>query len=223
MTFAELVAETFRRIGESQTAQVYWTEADVKSALNEGYLDFCEQTRCFEREAEVECVSRVGLMDLRTAFPYPVLGVRRIYGRTFNSPLAPTTVKARDDQYNRWEMATGVVRRYFVRGLYWLGLWPVPDGEQKFRVSITSLPDALVNDLDEPQIPVQFHEALIHYAIYDLKLQEDEIKEALASWEDYLKLVAAASKYVGDQIRTPRTFVMGDAGRRGLGLQDWYV
>lgn len=221
MTFAELIAETFRRIGESQTTPVYWSLADVKDALNEGYLDFCEQTRCYEREAEVECVSRVSLMDLRTAFPYPVLGIRRLYGRDFNAPLVPTTVKALDDRDNRWEMARGVVRRYFVRGLYWLGLYPVPDGRQKFRVSITSLPDRMVEDADEPQIPIQCHEALIHYAVYDLKIQEDEMAEAMRSWEDYLKLLAVGVKYVGDQIRTPRTFIMGDGGRQGTGMAGW--
>jgi len=222
MTFAELIADTFRRIGESQTAQVYWTLDDVKSSINEGYLDFCEQTRCYTREAEVKAVDHLGLLDLRTALPYPFLGFRRIFGRTVNRPLESTTVKARDDSDSRWQMWTGVTTRWFLSGLYWLGLWPIPDACESFRVSWTSLPDQLVNDLDVPELPVQFHEALIHYAVYDLKIQEDEMKNAMSAWADYGNLVTLGKKYVADQIRSGRTFVMGDAGRRGLAQAGWY-
>lgn len=222
MTFAELIAETFRRIGEDQSAEVYWNTQDVKDSLNEGYLDFCEQTRCFTRECEIQAVDKLGLSDLRALLPYPFLGLRRIYGVTFNRPLESTTVKARDDNDTRWQMVTGVVRRWFVSGLYFLGLWPAPDAAELFRIVFTSLPDKLENDLDEPQIPVQFHEALLHYAVYDLKIQEDEMKNAMSAWQDYITSVALGQKYVANQIRAPRTWVMGDAGRKGLALSGWY-
>lgn len=222
MTFAELIADTFRRIGESSTDQVYWSEDDVKTSLNEGYLDFCEQTRCYTREAEITAVDHLGLLDLRTALPYPFLGFRRIFGRTINRPLESTTVKARDDAEPRWQMWTSTTTRWFVSGLYWLGLYPIPDSAESYRMAWTSLPDKLVNDLDEPELPPQFHEALIHYALYDLKIQEDEMKHAMSSWEDYVTLVALGKKYVADQIRSARTFVMGDGGRRGLALSGWY-
>ena len=222
MNFAELISETFRRIGEDETAQVYWSEQDVKDSLNEGYLDFCEQTRCFSREAEITAIDHLGYSDLRTMLPYPFLGLRRIYGKLLNAPLIATTVKSRDDNDNRWQMITGVVRRWFVSGLYWLGFWPPPDSSEIFRVVWTSLPDRLENDADEPQVPVQFQEALLHYAVYDLKIQEDEMKNALAAWQDYITLVALGKQYVANQIRAPRTFVMGDGGRRGLALSGWY-
>jgi len=222
MTFAELIAETFRRIGEDQSAQVYWSAQDVKDSLNEGYLDFCEQTRCYSREADVVVIDHLGFLDLRTLLPYPFLGMRRIYSRMISRPLEATTVKARDDIDNRWQMASSAVRRWFLSGLYWLGLYPVPDSAEGYRIVWASLPDKMANDLDVPEVPVQFQEALIHYATYDLKVQEDEFKNGMDAWKDYVTAVALAKVYVANQIRAPRTFVMGDGGRKGLALTGWY-
>lgn len=206
-----LTDNVFRRLTESQTtgAAVTWTEAQIHPAINDGYLEFCELTKMIEREAELSCTAKLGLMDMRYAFAYPFLGVRRMYSRALSIPLMPSSIKARDDKDNRWEMSTGQVQRFFTRGLYVLGLWPVPVTGETWRASITSLPDRLVNDTDEPEIPEEFHEGLELYACSDLKALEAEADLAVEYYKEYLGFVERGKAYARDQIKTSRTFIQG--------------
>jgi hypothetical protein len=211
-TFGEMTTNVFQRLKESQTtgASVTWTEAQIHPAINEGYLDFCEQTKMVEREAELSCTAKLSLMDMRYAFAYPFLGVRRMYSRALNIPLMPSSIKARDDRDNRWEMSSGQVQRFFTRGLYTLGLWPVPVTGETWRASVTSLPDLLVNDTDVPEVPEEFHEAFEIYACYDLKALESEADLSVGFWQEYLEFVERGKAYARDQIKTSRTFIQGE-------------
>lgn len=223
MNLSEMTANVFRRLTESQTtgAAVTWTEDQIHPAINEGYLDFCEQTKMFEREAELTCVKGVPLMDMRWAFAYPFLGVRRMYSRALSLTLMPTSIKARDDRDNRWEMSSGRVQRFFTRGLYVLGLWPVPQTGEQWRASVTSLPAAMVNDTDVPEVPEEFHEAFEIYACYDLKALESEADLAVGFWQEYLEFVARGKAYANDQIKTSRTFIQGEPQPQGA--IGWYA
>lgn len=209
MNFGAMKAETFRRLSESSGAPVFWTGADVEEALNEGYYDFAEQTRAVERSAEVGCVAQVPYMDARTALPYPFLGLRRVLSRQLNTPLTTTTIDAVDRQDFRWEMSSGSARKFMVRGLYTIGLWPVPNTRETFRMSWTSLPSRMVDNADEPELPVEQHEALILYALYDLKVQEDETTLALGYWQEYVAMIEVAKGRPKKLISKSRTFIMG--------------
>lgn len=212
MNFGKITDNVLRRLTESQTtgAAVTWNRADVQATINVGYLDFCEQTGMVEREAELSCVAGLPYMDMRTAFAYPFLGLRRMYSRAVSQTMKPTSLKLLDDRDNRWEMGGASALRFFTRGLYVLGLYPVPATGQQFRASVTSLPDEMVLDTDEPEIPEDFHEALELYAVYDLKCLEVEPDIALEFYAKYQAEVRRAILYAKDQIKTSRSFTMGE-------------
>ena len=207
--FGQIVANVTLRLAESSSAPVAWSQDDIKAAVNEGYLDFCEQTRMVEREAEIRTVQGLPYMDMRQAFAYPFLGVRRLYARASSRTLMPSSVKARDDRDIRWAMGSGLIQRFFMRGLYVLGFWPVPTTREQMRASITSLPDPMVNDEDEPEIAEEFHDGIELYALYALKCMETEVDVALGYWKIYLTVVELGISYAEDQIKTSRDFIMG--------------
>lgn len=210
MNLGELKSETFRRLNESSTAPVFWTAADVTASLNEGYLDFCERTKLVSREADVECVRGVPYVDMR-AWRYPFLGLRRVFSRTINKPLPFANVAHVDTLENRWEMSSGNVQRVFMRGAYTLGFWPVPQVGEVFRVTWTSMPDAMAYDYEQPEIPSEFHEALLFYAIYDLRAQEPETALALEAYGSYQQMVERGVLMARSLIQSPRTWVMGES------------
>jgi hypothetical protein len=210
MNFGELKAEVFRRLYEDSTAPIFWSEDDVMDAINEGYMDFCEQTKCYERQAEVACTSKIPYLDVRTALAYPFIGLRRIYSRLLQGPLQSSSVKSMDDRDRRWEMSFSLPRRMTVRGLYTIMLYPVPPSEATFRMSWSSLPEKLVFDEDEPQIPIESHEAIVKYALYDLKCQEAETEVAMKHWQSYRAFVDEGAQTAKSLIKTSRTFVMGE-------------
>ena len=212
MNLGQITDNVLRRLTESQTtgATVTWVRADVQASINDGYLDFCEQTSMIEREAEISSVAGLPYMDMRTAFAYPFLGLRRMYSRAASQTLRPTSIKLLDSRDNRLEMGGASALRFFTRGLYVLGLYPVPSTGQQFRVSITSLPDQMCDETDEPELPEEFHEALEPFACSDLKALESEADLAVAYWQEYMAFVARGQKYSGDQIKTSRSFTMGE-------------
>lgn len=210
MNFEELQAEVFRRLQEDSGAPVFWSVDDVKAAINEGYLDLCEQAGNIERTAEIQCVGGLHLMDVRTALPYPFLGLRRALSRTLSTPLRFATVKGVDDIERRWEMSTSSPRRIMMRGPYTIGLYPIPDANEDFKISWTSLPDEMVLDEDEPELDPDLQEGVVWYALYDLKAQEDEPDIALANWNKYLEFVADAKLNQRSLIKSARTFIMGE-------------
>lgn len=210
MNFVSLQSEVFRRLDESSTSPVFWSAVDVKAALNEGYWDFCERTRLVSHEAEVTCVRGVPFMDAR-AWSYPFLGLRTIRSKTLAEPLRPTSIKHVDELENRWEMSSGPVRRVMIRGQYMLHVWPVPQIGETFRVSWTSMPPEMVFDQDEPEIPEEHHEALVCYALYDLRAQEGETALALEAYGQYEALTKPAVKVAKDLNKTARTWIMGES------------
>lgn len=209
MNFSELKAEVFRRLYTDDGAPVYWSEQDVEDALNEGYLDYCERTKCCERQTEFVCVGKLPYLDARTLLRYPFISLRRIFSRALQGPLQPSSYPSMDARDKRWEMSTSLARRMSVRGHYTIMLYPVPPSESQFRISWSSLPDPMKFDDDSPDIPIEHHEAPIYYALYDLKVQEDETDLALQFWQKYLDFTASGDIKAKSQIKKSRSFIMG--------------
>ena len=53
MNFGELKAEVFRRLEESSSSPVYFTESEVEDALNEGYEEISDASEWTETSIEI--------------------------------------------------------------------------------------------------------------------------------------------------------------------------
>lgn len=125
-------------------------------------------------------------------------------------PIDPRTL---DAQYRRWEVVQGAVQWMFMRGLWWLGVWPwsATDGPlyggnatSYLDLYHTAIPLPLVFDSDTPPFPVEFHQALVEYALYDLFMQDREPKKALKRWSQYVDLRRRLQLYVQNRTSVDR-------------------
>ena len=174
-----------RRINESST--VFFTAQDIKDALNDGLEEISDATEWYERQATIDWTVGEIYTDLSTVLPDTILSILRCWNTTTQRWLDPTDPWEMDyHSYRQWELTTGQPQKYFIRGLWHLGIWPAPDSAQKIRVVYTAIPPAMSADADDPDFPKEFHFGLIDYALSDLYSQERETTKAFDRWTRYL-------------------------------------
>lgn len=214
MTKAELRTDVFRRLAEADPSRhVFWTVADVDTAIDETYAELADQTECYERAITIDLLSGRPYYDLRTVVPEAVLSIGPAYNETTNRWLIGSSVRDLDGADRRWERVTGTPQRTFLRGLHWLGLYPrVTADVGTIRQYYTALPPAL-GDNDEPLFPSQFHVALVEGALCDLWAQDGEAQRAEAAWQAYLAIETALEAWVAERGTIP--------AHRGYGATPW--
>jgi hypothetical protein len=188
MTFAELKTEVFRRLNENATTPVFWTEADVELAINEGYEELSDATEWFEEYFVLKTQSNLLYYDLRTLLPETFLAPKRLYNQATSEWLSPVTLRDLDFHTTRqWETMEGEPSNYLMRGLWYLGLNPACSvDDRKIKMFYTAIPQSMTEDTDEPGFPQEMHKYLVEYALYDLFAQDGETKKAVKHWKEYL-------------------------------------
>jgi hypothetical protein len=215
VNFCDLKTDTFRRLNESSSAPVFWTEADVEVALNEGYAEISDETEGYERWLTVDLLANRPYYDLRNILPRDVLSVRAAFNNQTSRWLTPSRVIDLEGGDRRWERRTGQAERLFLRSPWWLGYWPrsgVDSGT--IKQYYTALPDPMVEDDDEPWFSAVFHLGLVEYALAELWAQDAESDKALASWNGYLGYETALQSWVDGRAGVP--MVHGHGENSGL-------
>ena len=152
-------------------------------------------------ETSADATSYTGSIPERCTSEYPLppdfLYVKEARYSNKSYPLKPTIFKSRDD-------AKGVPSHYYIRG-NWIGVTPQPtDGGRLLRLDYYYEPtDFVDNDAVQP-FPAEFDFALIWYAIYLYKNNQDDTQgelKALAKYEQRrLKAVQRKNARVGGAI-----------------------
>lgn len=215
MTLAELRADVFRRLDSASGA--FFSSADVDEALNEGLMELSDETEWFERVARIDLLERRPYYDLRTVFPSDeVLTAGRAFNTQTNVWLDPVSAMDLDAHADpRWERVTGQPSHVFLRGLWWLGYWPMLASETgTIEQYVTALPPLMVKDYDEPTIPRHIQPCLVEYALAVLLPQQGEVTKGLAAWEAYRRLEQALRAQVDERGHVPQ--------RQGLGVPHQY-
>lgn len=107
--------------------------------------------------------------------------------------------------YRRWEINLGMPQKIFMRGLFYLGIFPLQNGDTGLmRFYYTAMPPALVNDSDEPGFPSEFQRGLVQYALFDLYAQDRETQKAMIHWQQYIEIEQQFVDYVQHRIGIDR-------------------
>ena len=195
MTFGELKSDVRTRLNEATS--VFYSDADIAAAVQEGYADIADQTEFFERFANIETLAGHTYYDLTSNLPDTFLSPRRIYNGTTSKWLTPTDPRHLDKHtYRQWELVYGPPEKYLMRGNWWLGVFPRTSNDVPIlRFYYTAIPAAFINDSDAPAFPPEFHAGIAEYAMSDLMSQQRETVKALGYWSSYQRIAGQLADF----------------------------
>jgi len=210
LTRSDIRSRVRTRFEHSATTR--WSTADINAAINDGIGELSEATRYYERWVSVKLKQSRNYFDLRGITPEIILSVTAVWHDPGVRWLTPITLG--DIGYEEWEETTGNPISWFVRGQWWLGIWPKPssDVDEWLRIYYSGVAPALTEDGHIPkQLPEEFVPALEEYALYELNQREGETEKALYWWGEYKKRERALEQHMAHRVTTARTGVIGRA------------
>jgi hypothetical protein len=143
--------------------------------------------------------------DLTTLLPNTFLSPRRMYFPPANRWLTPSGYREMDSNRGEWESILGPPDFYWFRGNWWLGVYPKEETETRaVRLYYSAIPEAMVDDEEEPDMPREFHFGLVEYALFDCHVQQRETKKALKFWKSFEGYQQALTTYVQKRIALDR-------------------
>lgn len=209
MTFLELQTEVFRRLEENSVTPVYWTLAQIKAAINRGFIEISDATEWYETSASVPVSAGVYVANVETGFP-GFLAIKALRNDQTGRWMRPATVRELDQSYMKWETATGEPDRYTIRAPFWIGFdRAVTGASSTLTLYYTSLPTELADNSDIPAFPQEFHLALVDFAVYDLLCQDRENAKALYFFKRYKIREEQLRAYVAQRESMDRIGVLG--------------
>ena len=189
-----------------------WENQGIYDAINEGLDELSEQTLFYERYVTIPINPDQTYYDLRGYLPETIIGVTSVWSTVRGDWLTPIE---EDDLGFKWEESTGDPQMFWLRGIYWLGVWPKGSSTSTgyLRVHFAgmaprfSTPQDVLSDLPDDLVP-----ALEEYALYELNAQDRETERSLAHWEKYQKMEKQLGDFIDKRIVRAKHGVLG--GRR---------
>lgn len=204
--FSQIISRV--RTQHEAESTVRWSDRAIGLAINEGLEDFSEVTRFYERHVTVPVVNLRNYYDIRGFLPETALGVTSVWSSLTEDWLVPVDPL---DLGSRWEHATGPPRRVFMRGLFWMVVYPKPETTAGFlrvyfqgHAPYFTHSQAVLRDLIDDYVP-----SLEEYALYDLAAQDGETTRALLHWNAYIAKTKEIANFVERRTVKARVLKMG--------------
>lgn len=190
MTTGELKERTYKRLDEDAGDPAYFTPTEVLNAINAGLRALALLTLCIERTANFTISAATCWHTILDQFSDCIRIFRVRKGAT---RIQPTTFHEQDCYSAAWEATAGAIAGYLTIGCNLLAVTPQPAGGDTLSITYAACPAALVSDSDVPEVPEEYHQDLVDFAIFYLRLKEGglELKNA---WANLLSFYDAASK-----------------------------
>jgi hypothetical protein len=174
----------------------FWSDADILRHLNEAQVE-----ACFRKRLLIDSTSAITQIAISSGtsvynLDAKIIFIRRVKLTSATVPLAAADYRDMDKSLHGWDSQTGTIERYIT------GLDPFayPGKLRFYRIPTTTATAALVvvrepsaalsADGDSPEVPVYYHEKLLHWPLYrgymnhDLDTYNPELaKDHLAKFE----------------------------------------
>lgn len=216
MQFVDMQTEVYRRFEETSAAQKWASQSQIIAALNDGYEEISDVTEWNETSFTVSKTASTMYYDLSSTSVYsaaatnPVITVRRIWNVDTEKWLVPGDYTEFDRSRRQWELNEGETQYFWLRGLWWLGVYPRPSATSgSFTVYASVQPTALSADSDTPSFPEEFHLGLVEYAMYDLLCQDNEFQKAGRYYKRFEEKQEALRRFVLQRPTKDRVGVLG--------------
>ena len=207
LTLSDIRSRVRTRFEAASTTR--WASADIDAAINDGLGELSEVTRYFERWVSMPLKAERTYYDLRGLTPEQPMSVTAVWHEPGVRWLTPVSL---GDIAEDFEETSGNPTAWFMRGLFWMGIWPRPtsDTGEFIRIYYTGVAPSLDEDGEEPrQLPDEFVPALEEYALYELHQREGETQKALYWWDKYKQRESVLEQHMAHRVSQARTGVLG--------------
>lgn len=194
MTLADLTSRTLERLGETSASGSYYTAEQVRIALNEGQRLFALLTLCLETTGSLPLTANIAWYQPLATLNDWIVPLRVRIAGAGGTKLEPKRLEELDALSANWQTDPGPPRRYACCGPNLLAIHPSPTaGGASLAVTYARSPIALVGAGQAPQIPEEYHPALIRYAVPRLRASEGA-EEWRKNLPDFMEFWQAAKK-----------------------------
>jgi hypothetical protein len=196
MTLSSLRTEAWQRLDEPGDGTGYYSAPEVDSALNRAQRLFVLRSLCLETTAPLILTVGVTWYHLRDTISNWLVPLRVSLG---GSKLRPATVAQLAGLNGYWGSVEGAIERYAHLGFDSFATYRHPAGPGTTLTLIyAKTPIAMSAGGNVPEIPEEYHPALIDGAIPFLRLKEggQALESALPLMQRFLECAGKAARYV---------------------------
>ena len=200
MTVGDIKERIAGRADDSALTPVTVSDVELLAAINEGQQLSGLLTLFLEKTDNLTitgCWQRVRptLTDFLVPLRLSIAGVR----------LRPATLTELDAENTAWQNASGTAARYFMAGFDLLAV--TPEQLATARMTYAASPTILTSDGQTPQLPAEYHQDLVNYGIYRVRLKEgaqslqrglgylDRFLDDMTRLGNYVRARSAAARY----------------------------
>lgn len=209
MTLLELRTRVLTELGEDPSNPKFYTAAEADAAINDAESVFALLTLCLERTASLTLLYNTTWYQPRTAFSDFLLPLR-VRRQADGAKVVPTTIEALNALSETWESEIGAPQRYVSLGCNLLAFHCQPQASDTVLVTFARTPAALTSDSATPEIPAQFHETLIDFAVPKARMKEGggEFSKELSRMQRFMN----AASDLADVVRRRNKALQYDRG-----------
>lgn len=199
MNLATIRRLVYRHLAEANIGNDRITASDIDSIVGVGYELLTAETKAcvtsidttLDNSGTVKGLKILSSLSLAGA---KAIGVRRATDTTAGVTLNKTTTQVLDVMYPGWRSdSTGTPVYCFMYDSNTLGVYPYTAHNILLEVAV--IPAPMSGDTDEPDIPPQFHMALVWFAVEHLTsgflatgdAASSKMQEAKAKYENIVK------------------------------------
>jgi len=186
MTLAEALNKVRSMLAEPSDAPTkFWTDEELKQWINEGYTNFCQDTKILRRRAYCE----IAAGEAEATLPQEAI---RIYNVWFEDKDGKLYVlkRSKREELLPVSSSSAAPTTYYITRRDVIHLHPAPSEGGKLYIDYAYVPPQLVEDSDEIDIPERFQPAIIHYACYQALLKNKDLSPKapshLAVYQSYI-------------------------------------
>ena len=202
MIAGDLITRSLEKVGEKDLAPVYYTAAKALSAANEAQRVFCLLTLCLEKSAPLNLAAGTSFYHVQDTFS-DFLVPLRVARTADGSRIRPSTLDDLNAISQSWQLSPGDPEKYAMAGFDFFMVYPRPAADgTSVTITYAHMPARMVVAGSAIEIPDEYHESLVDYAVYRMRLQEGG-QEFLKVIPLYQRFMAAAAKEA-EYVRTRR-------------------
>jgi hypothetical protein len=175
---------------------------EILAAINEGQELFAFLTLCLETTSNLTLGATAPFGTIRGTLPDFLCPLRLSVGGVRVRPATPAELDASNDQ---WQNTLGTPARYFTMGFNFYAITPQPVDDTVASLTYARSPAQLVDD-GWPEIPEQYHQSLVKYGVYRVKLKEggQGLVRGQAELKAFLDDATELGNFVRDRSRAAR-------------------